>query len=288
MAAFTSTPATWTNNSDANFRAWGTNLAARFLAAGWVQTADTGQINWVTVTAPAGVSTFQGYEIWRFADALQASAPIYLKIEYGEGNGTDGPAIRFSVGTGSNGSGTLTGNVSSTIIAACTSTPGGGTYFGSGDTGRFSFALDVSAGMYFSVERTKDATGADTTEGLLIFTKTIVAAAGSGSTLVWIAGVGSPAGNPTSSLGALFPGHTSFTYGAQVGVAPIFGEKPLFTNPGLGSLGYYTGDITAQTVSSIYMYGTLHNYYMCSSGLINSTAFRGAGGGTEAIAVRYE
>lgn len=92
--------------NDANFRAWGLDLSAAFAEVGLVQTADTGQIDWVTVLRPA-ISTAAGYEIWRYTDSS-----VFMKIEYGTGNGASSPGMWLTVGTGSNGSGTLTGTVS--------------------------------------------------------------------------------------------------------------------------------------------------------------------------------
>src|SRR5262245_813211 len=99
------------HSSDATFRAWGSALAAALAAVGLTQTSDTGQINWTTVTRP-GTSTAAGYEIWRFNDTLQATAPIFLKIEYGTGTTALAPTMWITVGTGSNGSGTITGQSS--------------------------------------------------------------------------------------------------------------------------------------------------------------------------------
>jgi hypothetical protein len=90
---------------------------------GLVQTSDTGQINLETVELPA-VSTTAGYEIWRFNDANQSNDPIYLKIEYGLGTTTSRPRLICSVGTGSNGSGTLT-NPSSTFFGSVSNTATG-------------------------------------------------------------------------------------------------------------------------------------------------------------------
>jgi hypothetical protein len=67
---------------DATFRAWGSGIAAQIAAMGLVQTSDTGQINWVTVARPA-LNTIAGYEIWRFNDALQATKPVFIRIDYG-------------------------------------------------------------------------------------------------------------------------------------------------------------------------------------------------------------
>jgi len=94
--------------NDADFRAWGSDLSASFSDVGLIQTADTGQIDWVTVTRP-GASTAAGYEIWRYTDSS-----VYLKIEYGSsGFSSAAPSVWLTVGTGSNGAGTLTGAVSS-------------------------------------------------------------------------------------------------------------------------------------------------------------------------------
>lgn len=93
--------------SDVAFRAWGSAISTNLATVGLVQTADTGQINWTTVTrSGAGVD---GYEIWRFSDALQATAPVFIKIGYGNGNLASVPAVYVQIGTGSDGSGGLTG-----------------------------------------------------------------------------------------------------------------------------------------------------------------------------------
>src|ERR1043165_7959340 len=87
------------HSGDAGFRAWGSELSTKLAAAGLVQTSDTGQINWATVTGP-GTNTAGGYEIWRFADST-----LYLKMEYGTATGSaSAPGLWCTVGTGSNGS----------------------------------------------------------------------------------------------------------------------------------------------------------------------------------------
>lgn len=101
------------HTSDATFRTWGSALKASIatvIAAGGflAQTADTGQINWASVTRPA-TNTAAGYEVYAFADALAGSAPIVFKLEYGTGSAATGAQMWITVGTGSNGSGTITG-----------------------------------------------------------------------------------------------------------------------------------------------------------------------------------
>ena len=109
------------HTSTTGFRAWGSEVSAQLAAIGLVQTADTGQINWTTVTWTATANVSSGYEIWRFADST-----LYFKLEYGTGpNGSGYPSMWMTVGTGSNGSGTITGGaaISARTIITCSSTP---------------------------------------------------------------------------------------------------------------------------------------------------------------------
>jgi hypothetical protein len=97
------------HDSDATFREWGLELNTKLALAGLVQTADTGQIDWSTVTLQAS-NTDAGYEIWTLSDALAGSAPVYFRIVYGTGGGTNVPVMRIKVGTATDGAGTLSGD----------------------------------------------------------------------------------------------------------------------------------------------------------------------------------
>lgn len=115
------------HTSDAGFRAWGSELSGQLTGVGTTsgcltQTADTGQINWVTVNRP-GTNTAAGYEIWQLTDALGVSAPVYLKVEYGTGGTTTTATVWITVGQGSNGSGTLTGNLSTRVPTSVAAAP---------------------------------------------------------------------------------------------------------------------------------------------------------------------
>lgn len=90
--------------TDAEFRAWGSELHAALAAVGLVQTADTGQIDWATVTRAAGGS-IAGYSVWRTADSS-----LYYRVAFGSDYaGQSVPRLDIIVGQGSDGSGTLTG-----------------------------------------------------------------------------------------------------------------------------------------------------------------------------------
>lgn len=94
------------HTTDAGFRAWGAAFKAHLIAVGLTNTADTGQIDWTTVTRPA-TNTYAGYEIYRFNDSLQGSAPIFIRFDYGTGSNASNPLSSVSVGTSTDGAGNL-------------------------------------------------------------------------------------------------------------------------------------------------------------------------------------
>lgn len=271
-----------TNATDATFRAWGSGISAKLLAAGFVQTADTGQINWTTVLTPAAISTPQGYEIWRFADTLQATAPIYFKIEYGSGiTAAANPGLWFTFGTGSNGAGTLTGPLSTrqTLTSTAYATNPLDCFW-SGSPGHFTAALfcggvgiSTSNCQMFSFERTKDSTGADTNQGLLIIWK-VTAGTGASAfqTLFWDRVIGTV--YTSSSLGMITAliQSTTMKNGTQIGVSPIFQANGPFLNPPIGVLAYLEADIVAKGAVTFQMYGVSRTYMP-----IGSSSYVGAG-----------
>lgn len=167
------------NSSDANFRSWGLDISDSLTTVGIIKTADSGQINWSTVTRPLAINTAMGYEIRKFNDSLQATYPVFIKIEFGSGGGTANPGLWLTIGTGTDGAGTITGTLLARQQISCgnSSTTAGYTWRCSGDTNRFviwpfmDMGLQLSGGCAFmiAIERTHDSTGADTNEGLMIF-----------------------------------------------------------------------------------------------------------------------
>lgn len=164
------------HGGDAGFRAWGADFSAKLAAVGLVQTADTGQINWATVNR-AGTNSNAGYEIWRFNDSMQGTAPIFLKIFYGTGSLAASPRIQIIVGTASNGSGTISGIGSSVTLEASVSN--GGTAAGTSRNNYmcavdgawwFAWGQNLTGGgsncnAYFAVCRTVDSTMTPTAVG---------------------------------------------------------------------------------------------------------------------------
>lgn len=162
------------HTSDAGFRAWGSEWQAKLSGAGLVQTADTGQINWATVTR-AGINSNAGYGVWRFADST-----FYIKFFYGTGGVTSRPRIQAQVGTGSDGAGNLTGQTStlttitrvadfaSTVTAypsyLCVTADFFGVLWKSNST----TAANTGFG-FFAIDKFCDSTGTATTDGVVIY-----------------------------------------------------------------------------------------------------------------------
>lgn len=156
------------------FQAWGSGVSAMLAAAGLVKTSDTGQIVWTTVANPAVVQTVAGFEIWRFNDSLQATAPIFIKVEYGNGNSTSTPSVWLTVGTGTDGAGAITGvMVTRRQSAMGTFSTGAFPCHAVGDASSFLFSscsgISTNYAIMFGVERSRNASGVPTAEGIFFF-----------------------------------------------------------------------------------------------------------------------
>lgn len=93
------------------------------IGAGLIQTADTGQLNIAGIASQGNANFDHGYRIYRFNDSLQATDPLFIKVIFGTGDNVGHTCLRVTTGQGSNGSGTLTGRVSTQLRC-------GGAYIG--------------------------------------------------------------------------------------------------------------------------------------------------------------
>jgi len=160
------------NTTDAGFRAWGLGISTA-LQSLFTFVTQTGEINWGTVVKPASTNVKSGFEIYAFNDSLQATSPLFIKIEYGSAAGSAVfPAVYMSVGKSVNGAGVLGGVMfTQSAVIACngtlTLTPKN-CYFGNGDGSCLVMALwptDVgmqSSGSYVALERSRNVNGTPT------------------------------------------------------------------------------------------------------------------------------
>lgn len=293
----TSTPVS--NASSTTFRLWGLENNVALTAIGLTQTADTGQINWATVALPGAGNTQAGFEIWRFNDTLQSTSPVFLKIDYGTGSSTAVPMIGLTIGQGSNGSGTLTGTlstrvaetaqggISSTITNAtsfwCYNATAG--FLGVG------WKYGVNSGLVaantalggFTLERSCDTTGTSTADAVLLQTP-VPNTTGGAST----GGVGQvysyltsafplgAAGTASGSWGALWPYNvTTTTISGNQQVMPRFLFTPNIQLSNCSGIGL-SGDIPFGNTFTAALIGATTRTYLST----------GLGKGSAAVAVQ--
>jgi hypothetical protein len=162
-------------NTDTDFRNWVAGIDAAIQALGIVNTTDTGQIDATTVVKPAAVNTAQGYKIYRFADSLQATFPVFIKLEFGSGGAVDRPSLWVTVGTTTNGAGTIGGQVTTRKQLPAGSKSAGATLplYLAGDTGRISGIVNLDNasnqfGLFMHIERALDSSGNPTADGVVV------------------------------------------------------------------------------------------------------------------------
>lgn len=163
------------HSSDLGFGTWAFEMKTQLSAVGMVQTSDTGQItNTGAALTPRTGNTALGYEIWRTTNST-----LYYKLEYGTGSSTSTPQMWITIGTGSNGSGTITGQTNTRNIITCNNVPTSTataytSYFASGNSylnivwKALGFNSSTHGGMLIS-GTTCNSSGTPTTTGFAIF-----------------------------------------------------------------------------------------------------------------------
>lgn len=272
MTALTFATDTFTSNStDADFRQWGSTISAHLAAAGLVQTADSGQINWTTVTRPTVNNTDGGYEVWRFDDPLQATAPIFIKIGYGGASPATIPRTVMSVGTGTNGAGTLTGLVSDSRVVNSASSATAGTYVSKVCYVDGFFGCAIYRGVQGAsgipifgvmVQRTCDDSGAWTGDGCTTVWATSGAAAAGMQSLNFLKGTKTTYG----SVHTFFPsgGANTLTDDVVPNYQPARSYQPFpKVRPLLGSCGVYGVETPLDVQFQVALVGTTPRNYIC-------------------------
>jgi hypothetical protein len=287
MAVYTDLTLPGIMNTDADFRSWGTKVAAGIVAAGLVQTADTGQINWATVLKPTLANTVAGYEIYRFNDTLQATAPIFIKVEYGSGGGATTPALWVTVGTSTNGAGTVNNSIISTRkqLDATTTSATSLQLLCSGGTGWFTLvvvnpATSSSFSVLFTVDRTKDVTGADTADGVCTICSS--AATGYQYHLLPFGGAALPTAVTTPPY--IFPSVGGLSiFGLDVGMSPpiLFIGKVVY---GTSLMAYTSADLQGMVAVVASVLGANHTYLPLGANFNSVTV----SGGSGSLAIRWE
>lgn len=291
------------NSTLAHFKDWAQSISTAFSTFGWTQTTDTGQVNWTTIASVPAASNYV-YEIWQAADTQASTTPIFIKVEYGSGSsGATRPSLRITVGTSSNGSGTITGSIISSAPWYPGGTSGGAPAQGStlfncyysGDAGEIRIYMwsstSLTLGTVFAIERSKDSSGNKTTDYFTVITvddlnfnanqQSILTSGLIGNLDGGLVALASTSGNSTGAFNGTVCAFPAF---------PIIGKVG---NPMLGLMTAIASDVTYQTVVTVAsMYGGTHTYITFKSvtgGALPSCIGQRSGTGVAmALLMRYE
>jgi hypothetical protein len=135
---------------------------------GWTYDAQTGDGDPAAATAPSADAT----ACFRVYTTTISGVTWYLRIDFGRAASNNGPMWKIQLGSGVNGSGTLTGQVGTQQKVATNGSSGSRSLYMSVATGRFMlFAgpasdLNGSNATGWSIHVDVDATGANTTTGI--------------------------------------------------------------------------------------------------------------------------
>lgn len=274
-------------SNDANFRAWGSGIAAAVVAVGLVKTTDTGQINWATVLAPSTTNQKRGYEIYRFDDLLQATRPVFIRLDFGSGGYQYNPQIWLTVGTATDGAGTITSHASfpnsllpvrtvfmttstqwngTGTVPIYVSSDGAGSLLVGGWIGNQFTANPVWAGGLLLVERTRDWDGTSNGEGVFTVTQgaqgnpvthtLIITNAATYSQGVAWSGVPTTAGGTVSVTPK-----TGMVGSGVINVFPVFtGNTPQLNGPSKHVVALWAGDAPGYTRFPLTVYGEAGTY----------------------------
>ena len=283
MAVLTSTPAyVWNAVTTGLLAAMATHLSTLLTNGGWVQTGDTGQTASASIPAQGGTNSSGGYQIWRMNDALQGTYPVFIKFEWGSGYTSAYPAMWITIGTGSNGSGTITGIVLARLQINSYGTSGSSAtiyMYGSAGTSRiclFQGPLGGGFGLALSIERSKDTSNADTSDGV------IVQGLSAGLPLCGYAAFSGINRTPQAAADVVITGSlTDESDGSgNITVFPVFpmaqyGSK----NPGLNFRFYATANLPLNNAIPISIRGSNHTYLTLGTcgGFTFITNWAGAG-----------
>lgn len=299
------------NSTLANFKQWAQAISSFFSTAGWLQSSDTGQVNWSTISAVPGSGAFV-YEIWEPNDGL---TNFFVKMEYGNSTGsTNSPCIRVTISTTTNGAGTPSGLVLGGRMCAPSSfgAPSATSQYEcdfSGAAGRIGAMMWRNGGnncqQLFAIERSLNSSGAYTGSYVTLWTvgnNNNNTPSGNQQSLVFGVGAGpamlsagfSPGGQTTygicsSRLGASTFNNNSATFNGSIPFDTCAPSVGFFDYPstmvGIG----LTGDFPEGVTFTITLYGATRTYMVSKSGPFTwANTAGGFNGSNCVVGMRYD
>lgn len=256
----------WDNSSGATAKVWLNAVNDLVIAAGLTATTDTGQLDLTTAPTTFGSNASFGYRVYKFPDTLQATAPIFLRLDFYNDSAAKSMVVA-TVSAAADGAGNL---ASPNLV---TSTNLMGTYQASIHSyacyvdGTFSlvlgYAFSASATvsncvLSLVIDRARDATGTALAAGFLVESFQQPLASGTQSRSLY------GAASPATSLAftpALVPNNNavSTSEGANVNVFRHYMMVP-GVRPSLGCLTYVASEFGALTPFTATVLGSSHTW----------------------------
>lgn len=239
------------------WRAFVHGIHDHILALGWVQAGDTGQLNIDASTMP-GNGVLGGYILYRMNDALAASAPVILKLGYG--NAANGNyRLKMQIGFATDGAMNFVGSSTAEYTRDTNNDPNVNANI-NGDSGRLCMVIGTNATSNVAslcvVERFRDINGNNSPDG------SILICGASHDYCATINRDGSPAVDTGNYLPALTPrNRTSLAYGVDVSIVPVtpVGWRGVCM-PMLSLVSYFTVDLVAGNDYPVSIYGATGKY----------------------------
>jgi hypothetical protein len=221
------------------------------------------------LAAPGTVNTQVAWEIWRFADTLQATFPAYFQIWYGTGSTATFPALWLSGGFALNNDVTptaLAGQVfASQQVHSAAINAVAQNCFVSGGTSRATIGVffDSAYSMLLSVERLHNPDGTDNDEGLYCFCVGANNTSAQKHQAVSRATFGA-SGELLGFLAGVWPTTNTTAWGSDFHVAPIHPVRGRLLPPSRSLMAARSADIANGATVTLPLYGANRQWIMAA------------------------
>lgn len=292
--------AAWSMGTDA---AWLAVVAAisTALNAVMLKVADSGDINagGPAATPKPASGGLLGYEVFQFDDALQATKPVFIKVEYGASSGASAlPSLRITIGTTHNGAGTVGGRTYVSVLTISGSAnpavlpiyAGGDgsyvTFFAGGDP---NLTTRDDTSIWFVVERTRNFDGSINGDGIFFAhriagSQTTSVITGTVLTYDGVAGADPPV---VGSLAAAVPnpnGGGSSLKGDTAYAYPVIPQTIYPHGPSKAIMQVWKIDFPRLQEVELEHYGETMTFMSVGSSASHGTAFLSTAGATATLA----
>jgi hypothetical protein len=249
-----------------------------------------GASDFSALAAPGAINTQAAWEIWRFADTLQATFPVFIYVGYGSGALTTTPALWLGAGFALNNDVTptaLAGQVFSTTQVSGATSASAFNCMVSGTTARMCVGLWLEGNtipVVIAVERTHNADGSDNDEGIWGFCVGGSAQSGQKHQVISRPTYGTN-GEQFGFLAGVWPSSNVTVWGSDFHVTPLFPVRGRLLPPSRNIMGAKTSDVAPGATITLPLYGANRQWVACGN---NWASNFGTSASASTYLLRYE